>query len=390
MKFGIICEFNPFHNGHAYLFEKARECGAKSVVCAMSGNAVQRGSLAVADKYLRAESALAAGADLVLELPFPWSSASAEYFASAGVKILEPFCNALIFGSECGDIRLLEEGAAVSLEKSFVDEFEARKRAGEGAAQAYFSLLENRLGAKLLSNDILGVEYIKAIKKYRLDLKFYTVKREGSAYNSESLSSRSFPSATAIRKALNKDNEIDLFEYMPKAAAELFDKAFKNGELTDESLLDSAYLMFFRIASPSDFEKIAEADGGIAERICAIAKESSSYAEMLERLSTKRYTDAKLRRAMLFCLTAVEKDILSSAPEYVYLLAANANGRALISSLRGEQEKIKKIKIITKPADTLRDSRQFAVEERLNAIFSLARRRPYALGDAYRKNAVIK
>ena len=180
MNFGIVCEFNPFHNGHKYLFESARNMGAENIVCAMSGNAVQRGSLAIADKYLRAEAVVECGADLVLEIPFPWSSASAEYFASVGIKILAPYCDAVIFGSECGDIQLLKRAADASLEQGFKDEFERRKKAGEGAASAYFSLLCEFVGRELLSNDILGVEYIKAAKKQGVNLEFYTVKRKGS------------------------------------------------------------------------------------------------------------------------------------------------------------------------------------------------------------------
>lgn len=386
MNCGIICEFNPFHNGHAHLFKKARENGATNIVCAMSGNAVQRGSLAIADKYLRAEGALSAGADLVLELPFPWSAASAEYFATTGVRVLSRYCDTLIFGSECGDARLLEEGAEVLLDRPFTEEFEARKKAGEGAAFAYFSLLENRLGVKLFSNDVLGIEYIKAIKKHGINLNFYTVKREGSAYKCESLNPLEFPSATAIRNAIG-EGCANFSEYMPKEVASIFEKAYINRELTDETLLGAAYLMFFRLASPADFSDIAEAEGGIAERICALARESDSFGELFERLRTKRYTDAKLRRAILFALTSVSEDLLLDTPEYTYLLAANSNGRALISDARREASEIK---LITKPADTLKNSRQFAVEERLNSIFSLARANSSSLCELYRKNAVIK
>ena len=107
--FGIVSEFNPFHLGHEYLIRSARDMGADSVVCVMSGNATQRGELAITDKYTRAEAALCGGADLVLELPFPWSSASAESFALAGISVLNSFCDTVIFGSECGDIELLKK-----------------------------------------------------------------------------------------------------------------------------------------------------------------------------------------------------------------------------------------------------------------------------------------
>ena len=108
---GIVCEFNPLHNGHERLLRYARELGAQRVVCVMSGNATQRGELAVLDKYTRAKAAIASGADLVIELPYPWSSASAEYFARAAIAVLSGFCDTLLFGSECGDIELLKNAA---------------------------------------------------------------------------------------------------------------------------------------------------------------------------------------------------------------------------------------------------------------------------------------
>ena len=120
MNFGIICEFNPFHAGHRYLLDSARGLGAENIICAMSGNAVQRGELAIADKYGRAKSAIENGADLVLELPFPWSSASAEYFALAGIKALAPFCDAIIFGSECGDIEILKRAASSAVSTGWI------------------------------------------------------------------------------------------------------------------------------------------------------------------------------------------------------------------------------------------------------------------------------
>ena len=388
MNFGIVCEFNPFHNGHKYLFEAARKMGAENIVCAMSGNAVQRGSLAVADKYLRAEAVIKSGADLVIELPFPWSSASAEYFASAGIRVLAPYCDAVIFGSECGDIQLLKRAADVSLSESFKDEFERRKKSGEGAAEAYFSLLSKYVGSELLSNDILGVEYIKAAKKQGVELEFYTVKRSGNGYNDEKLTPSEFPSATAIRKAWNEGK--DAFEeYMPKEATAVYKRAFDCGDITDEKILENAYLTFFRLCKEEDLLGIAEAEGGIADRICAIAKESKNFEEFWNALKTKRYTDAKLRRALLFSLTLVKKELLAKSPEYTYLLGANNNGRKLLSSVKKASLQ-ENIKLITKPADTCKDSLQFDAEYRLNAIFSLARENSVSVGDMYRKNAFIK
>ena len=129
---GIVCEFNPLHNGHKRILDYARELGAERVVCVMSGNATQRGELAVLDKYTRAKSAIASGADLVLELPYPWSSASAEYFARAAVSVLSGFCDTLLFGSECGDIDLICRAATLASSEEFREEYRRRKQPRNG------------------------------------------------------------------------------------------------------------------------------------------------------------------------------------------------------------------------------------------------------------------
>ena len=180
--FGIVSEFNPFHRGHEYLVSCAKEMGADAVVCVMSSNATQRGELAIVDKYQRAEAAVCGGADLVLELPFPWSSATAEGFATAAVYILSSFCDTVIFGSECGDIDILRRAAELTASNVFKEKYAERLSLGEQSAAAYVSLVQNELGVTLSSNDLLGVEYIKAAGALGLDVDFKAVKRQGSAY----------------------------------------------------------------------------------------------------------------------------------------------------------------------------------------------------------------
>ena len=382
--YGIICEFNPFHNGHKRIIDEAKRLGAECVVVAMSGNAVQRGELAALDKYTRAKAAVLCGADLVLELPFPWSSASAESFAECGVEILSHFCDNIIFGSECGDINYLRGAAEASSSESFCLEYNSLLESGEGAAKAYCALLEREGFGDLSSNDLLGVEYIKAASKYP-NITLHTVKRKGAEYNDTALGESACPSASAIRAAWGK-GEYELQKYIPTEALEVFDEAIKNGEITDEKMLSQALLMHFRLADPEELSRFAQADGGVANRICTIARKVSSFEELFTQLKTKRYTDAKLRRAILFCLTGVEKETLKRSPEYTTLLGASAQGRAVLSAAR----KDKKITVVTKPADAPTDSEQYKLGRALEAIFTLGLRAPAALEDSYRKNAFIK
>ena len=378
--FGIICEFNPLHNGHKRLIDEARARGADRVICVMSGNAVQRGELAVTDKYTRAKAAILCGADLVLELPYPWCAASAEFFAGAGVEILSHFCRNIIFGSESGDIALLQRAAHTASSELFKEEYKRRTENGEGAAAAYFSMLNQIGGPQLLSNDLLGIEYIKAAMEKGIDLKFHTVSREGAAYLEESLGEDICPSATAIRNAWREGKETG--SYMPSESAEVFAKA----DITDISLLSRALLMYFRLADAEKLNNIAETEGGIVNRIISAAKNAADEEAFFEAIRTKRYTDSKLRRAMLFCLTGVTKDILCSSPSYTVLLGASDRGRELLAGVR----KSVNINVVTKPADAPRNTAQFQVGEKLEAIFTLASNQTYDVGEAYRKSAFVK
>jgi predicted nucleotidyltransferase len=382
---GIVCEFNPLHNGHERLLRYARELGAERVVCVMSGNATQRGELSVLDKYTRAKAAIALGADLVLELPFPWSSASAEYFARAAVLVLSGFCDTLLFGSECGDIELICRAATLASGDDFREEYRRRTRSGEGAAGVYFEMLREA-GAPLGSNDLLGVEYVRAIGELGADMTPCTLKREGAGYNDESIDGASYPSATAIRKMWQELGFEDSAKHMPRAAYEIYEKAYSEGEMCDIYQLSRAILMYFRLRSPEDLQKYAECEGGIANRISALAHECSSLEELYERLSTKRYTDAKLRRAILFSLTEVTRELLQRTPEYTTLLAANAKGRELLSA----QRKSGGIRVVTKPADEPTDSKQSEASHRLDAIFTLAKMQPNASGEYMRRGAYIE
>ncbi len=382
--FGIICECNPFHNGHARLFTEARAMGAERIVCVMSGNAVQRGELAVADRYLRAEILVRCGADLVLELPYPWSAGSAEYFSAAAVSILSDYVDHIVFGSESGNLSLLAEAASVAGTEEFRERLTERLIAGEGAAHAYFEELAAHGFKPLSSNDLLGIEYIRASHRLGLPMIFDTVRREGMAYRDSALKEGENPSATALRTILAEGDLDRLGAYMPSEAARLLQEAEDAGALTDFTLVDAAILLHFRLCSPHDLEALAELGGGIAERACALAREVRTGEEWFARLRTKRYTDAKLRRAILFGVTGVLASLLAGSPSYTTLLAANEKGRALLS----ERRKGKRIPLVTKPADAPA-CEQRAAADRLEGLFSLARPTRTTPSDALKKSAFL-
>lgn len=381
--FGIVCEFNPFHKGHAYLLDEARRRGADRIVCVMSGCAVQRGELAVADPYVRAEAALRCGADLVLQLPFPWCAASADYFATAGIQILSGLCDTVFFGSECGDLSILAEAARRAETEESQQRIAQAMRNGQRAAVAYADAID--MNGMLSSNDLLGVAYLRAIHRLKLSLDCQTIKRQGGAYRDETLSDHEYPSATAIRKSWQEGLWKQTSECLPPEAEKLFCMARERGELTDLSCLDRAILTFFRLHEGKDFDEIAEAGGGIANRICAVARQSRSADEFFDSLRTKQYTDAKLRRAMLFCMTGISKRLLQQSPTYSLLLGAGEKGRCLLS----ERKKMVRVPIVTKPADAPKENEQWQAECAVQSLFTLARPNQTDAGALFRKGAII-
>lgn len=383
--FGIICEFNPLHGGHQYLLRRAREIGADRIVCIMSGNTVQRGSFAIADAYLRAEAAIRCGADAVLELPFPWSSGSAESFARAGVAIASEFCDTLLFGSESGDLATLQASATVAGSEEFRTAYADALSRGERAAEAYYEGLRARTGYSLSANDLLGVEYLRAIAECRSSLTPLTITREGDAYGDDLLGEGRFPSATAIRRLLSEGQYERAESLLPQECAVLLQCAREEGRLFDEEMLGRVILAHFRLHEGKDFDGIAGCEGGLANRLCRAARDAVDFEGFLREARTKRYTDAHLRRVILYCLCDVRAEDLSATPVYTRLLAADERGRSLLAEKRNNA----KIPVITKPADVPRSVRQTALAERVDALFTLGFVSPAPAGEEMRKGPRI-
>lgn len=360
---GIVCEYNPFHKGHEHQLSLLREKGAETVVCAMSGNYTQRGELAVADKYTRAEAALRCGADLVVELPFPYSSLSAEGFCRAGVHILSSLgCDTLSFGSESGDTQLLRRAAEIVNSEDFIEAYASAQK-NTGSAKAYFDLLSERLeqDTALLSNDILGISYLSAILKEHAKMDVFPVKREGAAYHDIALGDV-YPSATALRKAI-KESENGFFslsaKHVPTPSLETLRDAqiHKSAPVFKENI-GSDIVSFFRLMSPQEIvsRTVHRSGGGthvacdgcgIVERLCACARTADELEGMLADAYNSRYTDARINRVLLFSLIGVSDVFEKKLPEYATLLAASERGRKHLSEIR----KGGRYPIVTKPAD---------------------------------------
>ncbi len=367
---GIVCECNPFHAGHEYLFRSARASGADAVVAVMSGCFTQRGEAAVADPWLRAEALLASGADLVLELPYPYSASSAEFFGGAGVEILDRLgVNELWFGSECGDLARLESAAALCESDSFAALYAETVQKNSGTAQAFLETLQRLCGTDelFLSNDILGISYLRAIRARGGRMGAVTVKREGSAYLEEALHQNEYPSATALRRVWREEGTTAVLPHLPKVCREVYARV---EELPKFNAIERLILGHLRLTPPAELEKIAELSGGLGARLAKIACEASTLDELLRLSATKKYPTSRLRRGILFALTGVTGEDLRRAPAYTRLLAANERGCRFLANTRKTGE----IPMLTRRTELPSDpatARQEELERRAYALYDL-------------------
>lgn len=349
---GMICEYNPLHLGHTYLMEQTRELlGADTaLVCCMSGNFVQRGDFAVMNKHARAEAALRCGADLVLELPLPWATASAETFARGGVELL---CDTgvvthLAFGSECGSIERLSCVRDTLLTPNFQNLLQEKLSEGVSYPVARKWAAEQKMGpaAGLLDepNNILGIEYLKALRMENSDIVPMTVSRYGTGHDAPEASVTA--SSSCLREML-RGGTVD-GPFMPQAAREILRREIQAGRAPVFSLnCQRAILARLRTMSEEDFAPFDTGGEGLYHRFYQMSRRAVSLEALLADVKTKRYPYAALRRMLLRIYLQADGQEIPSRPPYLRLLGANARGREL---LREMKEKAKR-PLLTKAAD---------------------------------------
>lgn len=348
---GIVCEFNPFHRGHLYLIEELRRrIGSETtVVCAMSGDFVQRGEAAVFDKFTRAEAACRCGADLVLELPLPWCLSSAEGFASCAIAMLTAAgCDTIAFGSESGEENALERLAAFSLDPLMLAAVYRLMDADDtlSFARARQQTAAETLGpvAALLSdpNDILAVEYIKAIKKSGAAMSTLAVRRRGSRH--DSLDGEGFCSAMQLRKRIERGEAFSAA--VPPEAMAAYTRENEAGRVIDRARLEIAILSRLCSKVPADFERLPDAGGGAGARLFKAIRAGGTLEEIARDATAKRYTTARMRRMLLCAALGISQEDTEGGPPWLRVLAADEKGRALLHGRRDAPE----LPIITKPA----------------------------------------
>lgn len=337
----VICEYNPFHYGHEYQIQQLKkEFG--SVVCIMSGNVVQRGTFAVADKYIRANAALNCGADLVLELPIPWCCSSASDFARAGVFIAEAIgSDYLAFGAE-DDIETLLKIREVASKKEFSETVSRIIEENKNVSypNAFSMATSEFLGEEYAEavkkpNNILANEYISYLSGKKT--KPFAVRRE-----------QGFKSSSAIRAELDGGQMLSL---IPQKSREAFEGVYQTDFPRDMSKLDSFFIGTLRnIVHEGQIPKnIYSSPEGLIQKILSASLKVSSFEALVDSCTDKIYTSARVRRAIIALLFGITTDRVKQNPCYTQVLAANGKGREILKSIKNE----KTIDIVTKPVRAL-------------------------------------
>ncbi len=339
---GLITEYNPFHNGHLHhLRESLRLAGAEVAVAVMSGHFLQRGEPALVDKWVRADMALCAGVDVVVELPFPWACNSAPQFALGAVRALEALgVDALCFGSEAGDLAALQRCAELLIsEEGRIAERTAnllRRGINYPTARARCLAELGVADGELLGapNNILGSEYLKALRRTGAAIVPHTIRRVGAGFHEEQPVD-DIASATSIRQMLGRGEAVA--DFIPIPARAPFDRALAAWQFLDEDHL--CRLLLARLLRGADsLRGLYQVEAGIAERLYAAAGECEDYAGLVAAVKSRHLTRTRVQRLLAYVLNEVTMaemtEWLESGPLYLHLLGATEKGRAWLAAGR--------------------------------------------------------
>lgn len=377
---GVIAEFNPLHSGHRYLLNEAAKHG--TVVCALSGNFVQRGDTALLEKRIRAKAALQNGADLVLELPVCWSMSTAQNFALGGISLLDYLgCDTVMFGSECGNADELYKTADILASDRFGKELSAFTEQGmtfAAARESAAKLCGVPDGILNCPNNTLGVEYIAAAKRIGADMGFKTVRRAGASHDSDETDNEHL-SASVLRERLKCGDFEFASRFIPKNVMSLFGPE----DLSDIHRLDRAVPAVLRTKSESELQALPDLSEGIENKLFSAIRLATDLDGLYNMIKTKRYTLARIRRLVLSAFIGIDNSCFMKKPPYLRVLGFTPAGEALLK----ERSQNCPVPIIARAADIKRlDTSAFKVfetEGRATDLYALSLKKPLECGLEY-------
>lgn len=377
---GIIAEYNPFHNGHLYQIEQVKKIGTDYVVIVMSGNFLQRGTPSILDKWSRTEMALSCGADLVIELPSVFATASAQYFARGGVSILDKLgcADTISFGCESNDISMIQTLSSYLLEEpdEYKEKLQNYLRAGNSFPKARELALTECLSPEAAEfasspNNILALEYCIALLERHSSMNIIPIKRKGSGYHDSELSKETFASATAIRDILVKNNTslpTDINEYIPNTVYSILTEK-KNDYITQN---DFSSLLHYKLLteSNSSLSKYADVTEDLSDKIFKNLRNYRDYTSFCELLKSKELTYSRINRALTHILLNITQEMYEDAKSNDYAEYARILGfRKEASPLLSEIGKKTTIPLISKLADASKTLNEHILQNLEHDIF---------------------
>lgn len=364
---GIIGEYNPFHNGHSYHLEKSKELAqADYVISIISGNFVQRGNVSLIDKWAKADMALANGVDLVIELPTVYSISSAENFAYGAVKILNSLgiVDYLSFGSEFCQIDVLEKIADVlykeppeftSLLKHELSKGVSFPKARENALLMYLNDIRKYANVLSSPNNILAIEYMKALKKLKSHIKPIAIKRINVGYNDLN-TNHNFASATAIREKIKTDKPAGLSKLMPPNSYRiLYNSILKGHYVKDLVAFEKEIIYALRKMNLNEIANLPDVSEGLEHNIKEAANSCNTIEEFMNIVKTKRYTSTRIQRILLYVLLGITKDDMKAsfkAQPYIRVLGMNQKGKELLSAISHSKPNLNIVTSVKKYIDS--------------------------------------
>lgn len=408
---GIIAEYNPFHNGHMYHLQKAKEqSGAQYCICVMSGNFVQRGNTSIVNKWKKAEMALLNGVDLVIELPTIYSVASAEGFSLGAIKLLNnlKIVDAISFGTETSDFAALNNISSIVNEepmkyKSILNS-ELKKglsfpKARENALMLYLN--DNKRYDNILNtpNNILAIEYLKALKKIKSTIQPIPIKREKVYYNDNVIVDE-FASATAIRKLLKNEEFSEIRKVVPKSTYQILKKETELGNVVlDLSRYEKEIIYNLRRMTVSEIAELPDVNEGLEHSLKNAANSSNDITNLINIVKTKRYTVTRIQRILICALLGITKrdvGMAKKAEPYIRVLGFNEKGKELISRINKQNPKATVITSVKKFQDKNNNNKNSKIYKRLldidifsTNVYTMACKSESLANLDYTKNMVI-
>lgn len=352
---GVVAEYNPFHNGHYYHLQATKEItGAEYCVAVISGNFTQRGDTSIVNKWAKAYMAICGGADLVIELPTVYSISSAENFASGAVKILDNLkvVNAISFGAEANDLATLNNIANVLYEepKAYTNILSHELKKGisypaarENALMMYLNDIKRYANTLSSPNNILAIEYLKALKTQKSKLEPIMIKRKKVYYNDNKIVD-DFASATAIRKLLQDGEYANLRKVIPRSSYTIIgQESRKGGMVLSLAKYEKEIIYALRKMTVEEIADLPDVSEGLQFAIKNAANEANNLKDLISNIKSKRYTQTRIQRILLYALLGIDKKLMENSRKvvpYVRVLGFTQKGKSLLSEISRRNPKL--------------------------------------------------